>query len=242
LVVYYIGTTSAFLLDALLFLVVLALVLTLKIEIEMGQSRERFTSMMGDAFRYILREPKVMHLMILHAVVGFTAFDALVVLSVKHYYSSIIAISLGIGLVNAFRAIGLTIGPLFLGEWVTLRRLKYLLIAEALAIILWGVVIEYFYLSLAASVLIGFVTTTLWSYTYTLLQEHTHYDYYGRVVAYNDMLFLATGAAVSLLIGFLVDRGVSLGVIASILGCAFFIAALYYHWIRLHYTLKEIGH
>jgi MFS family permease len=242
LVVYYIGTTSAFLLDALLFLVVLALVLTLKIEIEMGQSRERFTSMMGDAFRYIWREPKVMHLMILHAVVGFTAFDALVVLSVKHYYSSIIAISLGIGLVNAFRAIGLTIGPLFLGEWVTLRRLKYLLIAEALAIILWGVVIEYFYLSLAASVLIGFVTTTLWSYTYTLLQEHTHYDYYGRVVAYNDMLFLATGAAVSLLIGFLVDRGVSLGVIASILGCAFFIAALYYHWIRLHYTLKEIGH
>ena len=242
LVVYYIGTTSAFLLDAFLFLVVLVLVLMLKIEIEMGQSKERFMSMMGDAFRYIWREPVVLHLMLLHAVVGFTAFDALVVLSVKQYYSSVIAISLGIGLVNAFRAIGLTIGPLFLGEWVNLNRLKILLIAEGLTIIFWGVVIEHFYLSLVASVLIGFVTTTLWSYTYTLLQEHTHYDYYGRVVAYNDMIFLATGGVVSLLIGFLVDHAFSLGIIASILGSAFIVAAFYYHWIRMRYTLKEIGH
>jgi MFS transporter, DHA3 family, macrolide efflux protein len=240
-VVYYIGTTYAFLLDALLFLVVLSLVLMLKIEIEIKKNSERFLTMMGDAFRYIQREPIVMHLMLLHAVVGFTAFDALVVLSVEHYYSSVVAVSLGIGLVNAFRAIGLTVGPLLLGEWVNLHRLKFLLIAEALAIIFWGIVIEHFYLSLVASVLVGLVTTTLWSYTYTLLQEHTHYDYYGRVVAYNDMIFLATGGLVSLLIGFLVDQQFGLGVIASILGSAFGIAALYYTWIRSHYSLKEIG-
>lgn len=240
-VVYYIGTTYAFLLDALLFLVVLSLVLMLKIEIEIKKISERFLTMMGDAFRYIQREPIVMHLMLLHAVVGFTAFDALVVLSVEHYYSSVVAVSLGIGLVNAFRAIGLTLGPLLLGEWVNLHRLKFLLIAEALAIIFWGIVIEYFYLSLVASVLVGLVTTTLWSYTYTLLQEHTHYDYYGRVVAYNDMIFLATGGLVSLLIGFLVDQQFGLGVIASLLGSAFGIAALYYTWIRAHYSLKEIG-
>ena len=240
-VVYYIGTTYAFLLDALLFLVVLSLVLMLKIEIEIKKNSERFLTMMGDAFRYIQREPIVMHLMLLHAVVGFTAFDALVVLSVEHYYSSVVAVSLGIGLVNAFRAIGLTVGPLLLGEWVNLNRLKFLLIAEALAIIFWGIVIEHFYLSLVASVLVGLVTTTLWSYTYTLLQEHTHYDYYGRVVAYNDMIFLATGGLVSLLIGFLVDQQFGLGVIASLLGSAFGIAALYYTWIRAHYSLKEIG-
>jgi MFS family permease len=240
-VVYYIGTTYAFLLDALLFLVVLSLVLMLKIEIEIKKNSERFLTMMGDAFRYIQREPIVMHLMLLHAVVGFTAFDALVVLSVEHYYSSVVAVSLGIGLVNAFRAIGLTVGPLLLGEWVNLHRLKFLLIAEALAIIFWGIVIEHFYLSLVASVLVGLVTTTLWSYTYTLLQEHTHYDYYGRVVAYNDMIFLATGGLVSLLIGFLVDQQFGLGVIASLLGSAFGIAALYYTWIRAHYSLKEIG-
>lgn len=240
-VVYYIGTTYAFLLDALLFLVVLSLVLMLKIEIEIKKNSERFLTMMGDAFRYIQREPIVMHLMLLHAVVGFTAFDALVVLSVEHYYSSVVAVSLGIGLVNAFRAIGLTVGPLLLGEWVNLHRLKFLLIAEAVAIIFWGIVIEHFYLSLVASVLVGLVTTTLWSYTYTLLQEHTHYDYYGRVVAYNDMIFLATGGLVSLLIGFLVDQQFGLGVIASILGSAFGIAALYYTWIRSRYSLKEIG-
>ncbi|MFZ3053299.1 MAG: MFS transporter, partial [Sulfuricurvum sp.] len=219
----------------------LSLVLMLKIEIEIKKNSERFLTMMGDAFRYIQREPIVMHLMILHAVVGFTAFDALVVLSVEHYYSSVVAVSLGIGLVNAFRAIGLTVGPLLLGEWVNLNRLKFLLIAEALAIIFWGIVIEHFYLSLVASVLVGLVTTTLWSYTYTLLQEHTHYDYYGRVVAYNDMIFLATGGLVSLLIGFLVDQQFGLGVIASLLGSAFGIAALYYTWIRAHYSLKEIG-
>jgi len=183
----------------------------------------------------------VLHLMILHAVVGFTAFDALVVLSVEKYYVSVVAVSLGIGLVNAFRAIGLTIGPLMLGEWVNLNRLKFLFIAEGLTIFLWGIVIENFYLSLLASVLVGFVTTTLWSYTYTLLQEHTHYDYYGRVVAYNDMIFLVTGAMVSLLIGFLVDQQFELGVIASILGSAFVVAAVYYHWIRSRYILKEIG-
>lgn len=241
LVVYYIGTTYAFMLDALLFIVVLSLVFMLKIEIEIKQSGEQFMTMMGDAFRYIRREPIVMHLMLLHAVVGFTAFDALVVLSVKNYYSSIIAISLGIGLVNACRAIGLTVGPLVLGEWINLNRLTFLLIAEALTIILWGVVIEHFYLSLAASVFIGLVTTTLWSYTYTLLQQHTHYNYYGRVVAYNDMIFLATGGLVSLLIGLLVDWQFSLGLIASILGSAFMVAAVYYHWIRMHYSLKEIG-
>ncbi|MDD4855381.1 MAG: MFS transporter [Sulfuricurvum sp.] len=240
-VVYYVGITYAFLLDALLFMIVLGLVFSLKIEIEIEQREERFMVMMGDAFRYIWREPIVLHLMLLHAVIGFTAFDALVVLSVKNYYSSIIAISLGIGLVNACRAIGLTVGPLLLGEWVNLNRLKFLLIAEALAIVLWGIVIEYFYLSLAASVLIGLVTTTLWSYTYTLLQQHTHYNYYGRVVAYNDMIFLATGGLVSLLIGLLVDWQFSLGLIASILGSAFMAAAIYYHWIRMHYSLKEIG-
>jgi len=127
-----------------------------------------------------------------------------------------------------------------LGEWVNLHRLSFLLIAEALAIVLWGVVIEYFYLALIASVLVGLVTTTLWSYTYTLLQAHTHYDYYGRVIAYNDMIFLSTAGAVSLVIGILVDYHCPLGIIAALLGGAFALSSLYYRWIRHHYTLKEI--
>lgn len=241
LLVYYIGTTAAFLLDSLLFIIVLSLVLGLKIEVERNQKCERFVIMMGDALRYIWSNKIVFNLIVLHAVVGFTAFDALVVLSVERYYLDIVAVSLGIGLVHAFRAIGLTIGPLVLGGWINLERLKLLFIVEGISIMVWGVVIENFYLSLAASVLVGFVTTTLWSYTYTLLQEHTNGDYYGRVVAYNDMVFLTTGGIASLLIGFLVQWQFSLRTIAIILGCTFIIAAIYYYWIRSQYILKEIG-
>ena len=241
LLVYYVGTTAAFLLDALLFIIVLSLVLGLKIEIEQNKNSERFVMMMGDALRYIWSNKIVFNLIALHAVVGFTAFDALVVLSVERYYLDIVAVSLGIGLVHAFRAIGLTIGPLVLGGWINLDRLKLLFIVEGVAIMVWGIVIENFYLSLAASVLVGFVTTTLWSYTYTLLQEHTNDDYYGRVVAYNDMVFLTTGGMASLLIGFLVQWQFSLRTIAIVLGCTFMIAAIYYSWIRSRYILKEIG-
>jgi len=242
LLVYYVGTTAAFLLDAFLFVLVLGLVLGMKIEIEIKQNSERFVTMMADALRYIWSNKIVFHLIALHAVVGLTAFDALVVLSVERYYLDVVAVSLGIGLVHAFRAIGLTIGPLVLGGWINLNRLKFLFIAEGLMIMFWGAVIENFYLSLVASVMVGFITSTLWSYTYTLLQEHTHGNYYGRVVAYNDMVFLAAGGMASLLIGFLVQWQFSLGVIAAILGSAFMAAGVYYYWIRAHYTLKEIGH
>jgi MFS transporter, DHA3 family, macrolide efflux protein len=240
-VVYYIGTKYAFLLDASLFVIVLMLLFSLTIHVNIEKQHQSFLSMMGDAFRYIRHNKIVLHLMLLHAVVGFTAFDALVVLSVKQYYMDVIAVSLGIGLVHASRAIGLTFGPLFLGEWVNIHRLQYLFIAEGLSIVLWAFVIEHFYLSLAASILVGFVTTTLWSYSYTLLQHHTQSDYYGRIVAYNDMVFLMVGGVVSMVIGFLVDIHVSLAMITILLGSAFFVAAFYYRWIRVHYTLSEIG-
>jgi hypothetical protein len=128
-----------------------------------------------------------------------------------------------------------------LGTWITLKRLGYLFVAEGLAIIMWGLVIEHFYFSLMASVLVGFVTSTLWSYTFTLLQQHTHEEYYGRVIAYNDMVFLIVGGSASLLIGLLVKLGFSLGSVAFVFGGAFIAAAVYYAWIKGRYELKEVG-
>lgn len=241
LVVYWVGTTTAFLLDAGLFAIVLMLVATIKIEIEFTKSGSKLMEMMREAFTYIRSHRIVLHLMILHAIIGFTAFDALVALSAKHFYAQIVAVSLGIGLLNAARAVGLVIGPMVLGHWINNNRLGILFIAEGLAISFWAMVIDNFYLSLAASVMVGFVTTTLWSYTYTLLQHHTHSDYYGRVIAYNDMVFLAVGAMVSLLIGGLAAYGLSLSRITLILGAVFVFSALYYRWIRTNFTLKEIG-
>ncbi len=241
LVVYWVGVKVAFVLDASLFVVALGLITGLKITKEAVTHSSRFTTMMKEAMSYIGNNKIVLHLILLHSVIGFTAFDALVALAAKHYYMDIIAVSLGIGLLNAARALGLVVGPMVLGEWVNNRRLGWLLVAEAAAIAIWAMVIENFYASLAASVLVGFMTTTLWSYTYTLLQHHTHTDYYGRVVAYNDMVFLSVGAFASLLIGYLAQHAVTLETITLILGSVFFLASIYYGWIRHHYTLKEIA-
>lgn len=240
-VVYALGVTYAFLLDAFLFVMVLVLQMNLHFEVQSIRVSERFLTMMGDALRYIRKERVVWHLMLLHSVVAFTAFDALVVLSAQKYYMNVIAVSLGIGLVHAARAVGLAIGPLFLGEWITIKRLELLLLAEAAAIGLWAWAMSDFYASMAASVLVGFTTTTLWSYTYTLIQKQTHHDYYGRVVAYNDMIFLTVGGLVSLMIGFLVNFGWTLESITLVLAGAFMIAAVYYRWLRQHYRLQEIG-
>ncbi|MFY9143607.1 MFS transporter [Sulfuricurvum sp.] len=241
LVVYWVGVKAAFLLDASLFVIVLALLSTLKIEVDFLISGLKLSRMMKEAFSYIRTNPIVLHLMMLHAILGFTAFDALVALAAKHYYSQIIAVSLGIGLLNAARALGLIIGPMVLGHWVNNARLGWLFLAEAVALALWAFFIDDFYGSLLASVAVGFVTTTLWSYTYTLLQHHTHSDFYGRIVAYNDMIFLGVGAFASLLIGYLAVMGISLGMITLLLGSIFMVASLYYRWIRRTYNLKEIG-
>ncbi|DAB38794.1 MAG: MFS transporter [Sulfuricurvum sp. GWF2_44_89] len=239
LVVYWVGVTMAFILDAGLFVIVLTLISKIKIEVELSQNGSKLSAMMREAFTYIRANPIVYHLMILHAVLGFTAFDALVALAAKQYYSQIIAVSLGIGLLNAARAFGLVIGPMVLGRWINNARLGWLFLAEAGAIALWALLIDDFYGSLIASVAVGFVTTTLWSYTYTLLQHHTQSDFYGRVIAYNDMVFLGVGAFVSLLIGYLAASGITLGMITLILGGVFLIAAFYYEWVRRTYELKE---
>ena len=109
--------------------------------------------------------------MLIHAFVGLTAFDALVALMVDKYYASVIATSLALGLLHTSRAIGLVIGPIVLSSWINNRRLVYLFIVQGVAVWLWAFMMHDFYLSLIASVIVGLFTTTLWSYTYTLLPK-----------------------------------------------------------------------
>ena len=193
--------------------------------------------MMYATLKYLKKEPKVLHLMLVHAFVGFTAFDALVALLAKNYYAKIIAVSLALGLLHSFRALGLVLGPIILGKWIHKRNLIKLFCFEAAAIALWGMVMHSFYLSLIASIAVGFFTTTLWSYSYTLIQKNTDEKFYGRIVAYNDMLFLSVSAVTSYMTGVFAKQGMELESIAYILALTFLIGAIYYYAVLKKYEV-----
>ncbi|HFU74443.1 MAG TPA: MFS transporter, partial [Helicobacteraceae bacterium] len=238
-VVYLIGVYMAFALDALLFCFALLLLLRIDFNLKPADVTEGFFTMMGESFRYMRNNPIVLHLMLLHAFVGFTAFDALVALMVDHYYAAIIATALALGLMHTFRAIGLVIGPMILGPYMNNKRLLYIFMFQALSVMLWSLTLHNFYFSLLVSIVVGFSTTTMWSYTYTLLQHHTDPAYYGRIVAYNDMFFLLVGAGVSLMTGILYEFGLRLQGIATVFSLGFILAAFYYKWIKSRFTLKD---
>ena len=239
-VVYLVDVKVAFFLDALLFAIAFLLLLPVLFPKFEEKSSAGFLGMFKESFVYFKKVPHIKHLIFLHAFVGFTAFDALVALMVEKYYTQVIAIALGLGLMHSLRAIGLVVGPMVIGKWITVKTLPYLFIYQAISIIVWAFVIENFYLSLIASVFVGFATTTLWSYTYTLLQQHTDKAYYGRIVAYNDMVFLLTVAVISIVVGLMVESGFSLTFITAMLGSVFFIAAIYFIWMRERFGISDI--
>ncbi len=238
--VYATGVKTAFVLDALLFAVALLLLSGARFPDFRPAHGQRFGKMMRESLAYLKTRPVLKHLIFLHALVGFTAFDALVPLMTETYYLPAVAAPLAIGLLHAFRALGLVAGPLMLGRRIDNRRLPFVLLFQAAAVFVWAAVLKNFGLSLAASVFVGLATTTLWSYTYTLLQHHTDKAFYGRIIAYNDMVFLLTVAAVSLAIGTLADAGVDLRIVTALLGSAFVAGAFYFRWISKHFRLEEI--
>ncbi|ADN08929.1 MFS transporter [Sulfurimonas autotrophica] len=240
-VVYWFGIKTAFLLDGFMFVIAFVLLYKTQIQIEMLHVEENIFAMMKETFVYVKKNPKALHLMLVHSFVGLTAFDALVALMVERYYASVIATSLALGLLHSARAVGLVIGPIYIGKWINNKRLMYIFIAQGLAVWLWAFVMHNFYLSLAASVIVGFFTTTLWSYSYTLLQKNIEKKYYGRIVAYNDMLFLSSAAFTSYMIGFLATHSFSLEAITAIMGSGFFIGAIYYKYVLKSQKIKEIS-
>lgn len=240
--VYLVGVKTAFLLDAFLFVIALMLLVPLLLPSIKTSKRESIFFMMKESIAYLGKKPLLKHLILLHAFVGFTAFDALVALMADAYYLPAVAAALAIGLLHAFRAVGLALGPMIMAKWINNDTLAYLLLFQGVSILAWAAVVENFTLSLIASVLVGLGTTTLWSYTYTLLQLHTDEHYYGRIVSYNDMMFLLTVAMVSLFVGVLAEAMIPLSVITALLGSGFIFGMFYYLWIRKTYTIKEIDH
>jgi len=240
-VVYYLGVKSAFILDSLMFVLAFSMLYSLKVEVEVIKNDENLFEMMTDTFSYLKRNPLALHLMFIHAFVGLTAFDALVALMVDKYYASVIATSLALGMVHTSRAIGLVIGPIIFSKFANNRGIVYMFIGQSLAVLLWAGMMHNFYLSLFASVVVGLFTTILWSYTYTILQKNIEEKYYGRIVAYNDMLFLGSAAFTSFMIGFLATHEFSLEQIAIFISVGFMIGAIYFKWLIEFRNIKEIS-
>lgn len=234
-VVYYIGFDTAFLLDACFYMIALILVFGLHINVEKVDFIDGSLAMLRDGFIYLHSHKKIMYFILVHASIGFTSFDVLVTLLADFEYKEILAVPLAIGWMNAIRAISLMIGPFFVSKYINEKNLHYLLFLQGISIIIWAFLQTNFYFSLLATFFIGFFTTTLWSYTYFLLQNEVDKKYLGRVISYNEMSFMLSNTITALFIGFGAKFGLELWVITIVLGCGFiFVGFTWLRYLQIH--------
>jgi len=235
LVTYYFGYNATFMVDVVLYIIASFFLFGLHISLKPVEHTESAIEMMKSGFVYLKNHKKLLHLIILHSSIGFTSFDTLVTLLADLHYKYIIAIPLAIGWINASRAIGLAIGPLLFSRFINEKNLHYFFALQGLAIILWAFIQHNFTYSLIGIVVVGFLATSLWSFTYYLLQKEIETKYLGRVIAYNDMIFMTTNIAVTLFVGYMAKMGMGLNIITIIMGSGFLLTAVYYRWYRKHY-------
>jgi len=230
--IHYFGTTSAFVADMVLYCISFYLLLGLDIPSIASKHALHVKAMIWSGFVYIRENPKIMHLIFLHASVGLTAYDALIALLADHQYKQFLSIALVMGFINASRALSQVLGQFLLSRYITKETLFYIFIVQGIGIILWGVLQYDFYLSFIGIFVCGLFTTSLWSYTYTLLQYETDEAFYGRVIAYNDMVFMGMCTLVSFAIGILFEWGLSLSLITGGLGFFFIVFGFYWKWVQ----------
>ena len=229
--IHYFGTTLSFIVDMLIYMVAFYFLLGLDIPSLAQKSVSHVFEMIRSGYVYLRQNPKIVHLILLHASVGCTAYDALIALLADYQYKHFLSISLVMGFINASRALSLVLGQFFLSLHVNHKTLFTIFLLQGFSIILWGVLQYDFYLSFIGILVSGLFTTTIWSYTYTLIQYETDEAFYGRVIAYNDMVFMGMSTGVSLGIGFLFEQGVALWLITSLLGIAFIFFGFYWKWV-----------
>ena len=226
------GVKISFLIDGIFFVTALFILTKIDFKIEAVKFEENIFKSIKDGINYLKNNKYLFHYIFLHASVGLTAFDALVTLLADYKYKYILAVPLAIGLSNSIRAFALMVGPLFISNWLTKKRLYYLFIAQGLSIVIWAVVQNSFYLGLLGIFLTGLATTTIWSYTYAMLQEKVNSKYLGRVLAYNEMMFMMVNVSTTFFIGLMASL-VGLDIITVILATGFFSVAYYYRRVFL---------
>lgn len=232
---HFMGFDTAFMVDALLYSVAVILLLGLKLSLDKINHTDSNWQMFKNGFSYLRSQKKILHLILLHASIGLTSFDALITLLADLQYKEFIAVPLAIGWMNATRALGLMMGPFIISKIISKENLHYFFILQGLAIILWSCLEYNFYFALIALFVTGFFITTLWSYTYLFIQEETDKAYMGRVISYNDMFFMLSNVTTALFIGYAAKWGLSLEAITLTLGIGFVFTAGYYVWFKKYY-------
>lgn len=227
IVVNNFGYNISFLIDTSFFFVAIIILMQIKFNITDSKISEHIFKSIKDGVKFIINNKYLLKYMLLHASVGLTAFDTLVTLLADFEYKYIISVPLAIGLSNATRALALMIGPFIISSWINKDRLYYVFIAQGISIILWAMLQNNFYLGLFGMFLTGLATTTIWSYTYAMLQDKVPHIYLGRVLAYNEMFFMLSNIITTLFIGFMVNY-ISLFYVTMILGIIFLITAYIY--------------
>lgn len=236
--IHYFGIKASFLFDFGLYIVGLGLISRLKAPVIIKTTSQNIFNMMKEGLGYIRANPVLMHIIFLHSFVGVTAYDNLIALMAKYQYKEIMSISLIIGFMNMTRAISLVVGPMILSKFINNKTLIWLFIGEFLGIGLWAVLQFDYYLGLIGLVAAGFCTSTLWSYTFTMLQNSCDKRFYGRVIAYKDMVYYLVSATISFMIGVLYESGISLAMITFLMAVIFLFGALYYFIIYRRYTFS----
>ncbi len=231
-VVSMLGVKASFIIDGAFFLVAILILSRIDFNVEMEKVTHSILQTIKDGFTYLKNNKYLFHYMFLHSTVGFTIFDTIVTLLADQKYKYVIAVPLAIGFTNGIRALALMIGPFFISHWITKERLFYMFLAQGGAIILWAYLQYDFYLGLFGMFLVGLTTTTIWSYTYTMLQEEVEKKYLGRVLAYNEMIFMLSTVLTTFFIGLMASL-VSLNIITMLLGMAFIAVAYYYKRVFL---------
>jgi MFS family permease len=221
------GYKTAFMLDAFVFTLALIVFIRIDFVVKASITSDKIMELIKDGFFYIKNNKIMLHLIFLHSCVGLTSFDALITILAKNEYKYIISVPLAIGLSNAVRAVALMIGPSTISKYVTKENLHFLMIFQGITIIFWGLTQSNFYISLVSLFFVGLSTTTLWSFTYALIQNKCDEKYIGRVISYNDMIFMLSCVLTTLFIGLMASL-TSTDIITILLGVGFLAFAFYY--------------
>ncbi|CUV65282.1 putative Major Facilitator Superfamily transporter [Sulfurovum sp. enrichment culture clone C5] len=228
---YYFGYIGTFMIDFSFYVIAFFVMFKLPIAVIRNKAQSAWSAT-KEVFGYIRANPKTVHIMILHSSVGLTVFDTIVTLLAKTEYKYIIAVPLAIGWINFSRALALMLGPLVFGKHIKMNNLWAVMIFQGITIIIWAYLQYDFTLSLVSMFFVGLFTTSIWSFTYYMLQQNTDEEFLGRVISYNDMVFMFVSVGMTYAIGKMANAGVELNYISMIIGAIFFLVAFYAFLLR----------